>query len=108
MEKPYSLLFSSLPGELIAAIVIYIAGYATNELFDRLNQKHRISILTHQTEIAFKAIEMAEQKFPGEGNGSKKLDLATRYLMDKGRIKRYEEARSLILQCFPLTRLSHD
>ena len=105
MEQSYASLFSSLPGELTAALVIYLAGYATSKLFDGLNKKRKITVLHHRTEMAFKAIEAAEQKFPGPGNGSQKLELATNYLMDNAKITNYEEAQNLILRCFPLTKL---
>ncbi|OGY18273.1 MAG: hypothetical protein A3F04_00165 [Candidatus Chisholmbacteria bacterium RIFCSPHIGHO2_12_FULL_49_9] len=107
MEQSFAALFSSLPGELTAALVIYLAGYATSRLFSRLNHKHQITVLHHRTETAFKAIEMAEQKYPGPGNGPKKLEYATHELMESAKLKKYEDAQNLILQCFPLTKLNH-
>jgi hypothetical protein len=72
MTNVLELISSALPGEISAAILLYVAGYATNELFDVLNQKHKIKVLTGRTEIAFKGIQLAEKKFPGPRQGSKK------------------------------------
>lgn len=108
MTKIFSAIFDTLPGEVTAAIVLYLAGYATNELFDKLNQKRKVTLLTRRTEIAFQAIELAEKKFPKPKQGVKKLEFAIRHLMAEANVKKYEEAQKLILQCFPLTTLSHN
>ncbi len=105
MKDLYSALFSSLPGEITAAAVIYLAGYLTSKLINHLNQEKKINVLHRRTEIAFQAIEAAEEKFPGPGNGPKKLEEATHFLMANAKIKSYEDAQNLILQCFPLTKL---
>ena len=106
MSNVFELISSALPGEITAAILIYVAGFATNELFDIVNQKYRIKLLTRRTETAFRAIELAEKKFPGPRQGPKKLKFATHYLLANTRIKKFREAQNLILQCFPLTKLS--
>lgn len=108
MQELYSLLFSSLPGEITAAVILYLAGYATSRVLSKFNQKRKITVLHRRTESAFQAIEAAEQKFSKDGKGSKKLEYATHYLMANADIRNYEEAQNLILQCFPLTRLYHD
>jgi hypothetical protein len=106
MSDLFELISSALPGEISAAILLYAAGYITNEVIDIVNKKHEIKVLTHQTELAFKAIERAEKEFPIPGQGSKKLKFATDYLVTNTKIKKFREAQNLILQCFPLTKLS--
>lgn len=106
MSNLFELISSALPGEISAAILLYLAGYATNELIDIINKKQEIKVLTHRTEVAFKAIELAEKKFPGSKKGPSKLKFATQYLLTNTKIKKYKEAQDLILQCFPLTKLS--
>lgn len=98
---------SSLPVEVLAALFLYAAGYITNEIFDLVNNKHKTALFTRRTEVAFKAIELAEKKFPEKGNGHKKLKFASHYLMANTKMRKYEAAQALILQCFPLTTLSY-
>lgn len=97
---------AGLTTEFLGAILIYAAGFATNELFDRLNQKRTIRTLTQRTEVAFKAIELAEKKYPGPHRGPDKLRFASQYLLMHSRIKKFKEAQDLILKCFPLTTLA--
>ncbi|MCH7951238.1 hypothetical protein IH980_00675 [Patescibacteria group bacterium] len=106
MPKVFSSISSALPGEVIAAILLYAAGYVTNELIDLVNKKRKITTLTRRTEVAFKGIELAEKKYPGPGKGQKKLKFSAHYLLANTKIKKYSDAQNLILQCFPLTNLS--
>ena len=99
---------SALPIELLVALVLYAAGYITNEIFDRMNGDRKTKLLTRQTEIAFEAIELAEKKYPRKGQGAKKLSFASHYLLVNAKIRKYDVDQALILQCFPLTNYAHD
>lgn len=106
MPQLFSSLPSALPVEVLAAILLYAAGYATNELFDIINRKRRVRMMMRRTEVAFQAIELTEKKFPGLGQGAKKLKFAAHYLLANSKIRKYKDAQNLILKCFPLTNFS--
>ena len=108
MSDVISSISSALPIELLAALVLYGAGYITNEIFDRMNGDRKTKLLTRQTEIAFKAIELAEKKYPRKGQGAEKLSFASHYLLANAKIRKYAVAQAFILQCFPLTNYAHD
>ena len=107
MNKIVSTIYE-FPLDVIKALLMYVAGFLTNEAIDVVMAKRKKKTLRRKTQVAFKAINVAEKRFPGKDRGEDKLEFAVDYLIEHSKVKKHEEAQSFILQCFPLTTYSKE
>ncbi|MFC1622001.1 phage holin, LLH family [Patescibacteria group bacterium] len=98
--------FSNILFELVAAVLLFILGFITSQVWRKLTKNRNEKNLKENVKVAIKIIFEAEKKFSGRKKGVQKLEYATNKLMEITNIKDYEIAQNFIIKIFNLTKLS--
>ena len=102
----FNFIYNGVFQDLAVALLLYLLGYFTNELWDYINKERNEEKLRKNTALAMESIYEAENKINGKKMGSEKLDYSVKKYMQETKTKSYANAQEQIIKVFTLTKFS--